>query len=125
MPHPVARSPDRWTPNSSGATPIHPTYIAVVLRHSYLIAGTPAEKRKTTLTQEITNMTTTINRTLARYIALPIVSAGIIGGAALGLAGAANAAPTVPSHTTVHATPAAPIAPGAQAHRAHHHNHAG
>ena len=30
----------------------------------------------------------------ARYFALPIVSAGIIGGAALGLAGAANAATT-------------------------------
>ena len=30
---------------------------------------------------------------IARRIALPIVSAGIIGGAALGLAGMANAAP--------------------------------
>ena len=30
----------------------------------------------------------------ARYIALPIVSAGIFGGAALGLAGMANAAAT-------------------------------
>ena len=28
----------------------------------------------------------------ARFVALPIVSAGVIGGAALGLAGAANAA---------------------------------
>ena len=37
-------------------------------------------------------MTTTITRTFARYIALPIVSAGIIGGAALGMAGMANAA---------------------------------
>ena len=35
--------------------------------------------------------------TIARYIALPIVSAGIFGGAALGLAGMANAAtPTEP-----------------------------
>ena len=34
---------------------------------------------------------TTITRTLARYIALPAVSAGILGGAALGLAGMANA----------------------------------
>jgi hypothetical protein len=33
----------------------------------------------------------------ARYFALPIVSAGIIGGAALGLAGAANAG-TYPTH---------------------------
>lgn len=30
-------------------------------------------------------------RTFARYIALPVVSAGILGGAALGLAGIANA----------------------------------
>lgn len=30
-------------------------------------------------------------RTVARYLALPIVSAGILGGAALGLAGMANA----------------------------------
>ena len=34
-------------------------------------------------------MTTT--RIFARYIALPVVSAGILGGAALGLAGMANA----------------------------------
>jgi hypothetical protein len=34
---------------------------------------------------------TTMTRHFARYIALPAVSAGIIGGAALGLAGAANA----------------------------------
>jgi hypothetical protein len=34
----------------------------------------------------------------ARLIALPIVSAGIIGGAALGLAGMANATPTVGGH---------------------------
>ena len=36
---------------------------------------------------------TTIAPTFARYFALPIVSAGIIGGAALGMAGMANAAP--------------------------------
>lgn len=33
----------------------------------------------------------TITRSLARYVALPVVSAGILGGAALGLAGMANA----------------------------------
>jgi hypothetical protein len=33
----------------------------------------------------------------ARIIALPVLSAGVIGGAALGLAGAANAATTVTS----------------------------
>jgi hypothetical protein len=36
-------------------------------------------------------MTTTITRSFARYIALPAVSAGILGGVALGLAGMANA----------------------------------
>jgi hypothetical protein len=40
-------------------------------------------------------MTTT--RRLARYIVLPAVSAGILGGAALGLAGMANAG-TYPTH---------------------------
>ena len=40
-------------------------------------------------------MTTTIARSFARYIALPVVSAGILGGAALGLAGMANATTTV------------------------------
>jgi hypothetical protein len=42
------------------------------------------------------------SRRFARYIALPAVSAGIIGGAALGLAGAANAATNTlrPSPTT-------------------------
>ena len=34
----------------------------------------------------------TITARIARYIALPVVSAGIIGGAALGMAGLANAA---------------------------------
>ena len=36
-----------------------------------------------------------MNANIARYIALPIVSAGILGGAALGLAGMANASTTV------------------------------
>jgi hypothetical protein len=40
-------------------------------------------------------MTTNIARSFARYIALPVVSAGILGGAALGLAGMANATTTV------------------------------
>ena len=38
-----------------------------------------------------------ITRRFARYIALPAVSAGILGGAALGLAGMANAG-TYPTH---------------------------
>ena len=42
-----------------------------------------------------------MKNTIARYIALPVVSAGILGGAALGLAGMANAA-----------TPTGPTGPG-------------
>ncbi len=72
---------------------------------------------------------TTITRTLARYIALPAVSAGILGGAALGLAGMANAgtysyhAVTSPRHrrgpqrqgaAAPHRDPRRPVAPRAQ-----------
>ena len=60
----------------------------------------------------------------ARYIALPIVSAGIIGGAALGLAGAANAAnnadvrpPDIVATPDVKAHPAPQAVPGARWHR--------
>jgi hypothetical protein len=42
-------------------------------------------------------MSTTFARSVARYIALPAVSAGVIGGAALGMAGMANAATSVAS----------------------------
>ena len=59
----------------------------------------------------------------ARYFALPIVSAGIIGGAALGLAGAANAAttddvrpPDMVATPDVMAHPAPQAAPGAHWH---------
>ncbi len=42
--------------------------------------------------------TNTVKSRIARYIALPIMSAGIIGGATLGMAGMANAATqTAPS----------------------------
>ena len=59
-------------------------------------------------------MTNNITRTIAR-IALPVVSAGLIGGAALGMAGMANAQtdPVGPGHQyspTTTATPA-PHAP--------------
>lgn len=62
-------------------------------------------------------MSTTINR-FARYIALPAVAAGIIGGAALGLAGAADAAtystpsPSDVATPDVHAHPAPDAVPG-------------
>ncbi len=62
---------------------------------------------------------TTFAPTVARYFALPIVSAGIIGGAALGMAGMANAAPqnqpTRPGHSyapSVKAHPAPEAMPG-------------
>jgi hypothetical protein len=72
-------------------------------------------------------MTTT--RRLARYIVLPAVSAGILGGAALGLAGIANAG-TYPTHdpsprpgivatpNTV-ARPPVTVMPGKRWHRHH------
>jgi hypothetical protein len=63
----------------------------------------------------------------ARYIALPIVSAGIIGGAALGLAGAASAATTDvrPPHIVatpdVKAHPAPDAMPGGRWHHGVYH----
>jgi hypothetical protein len=58
-------------------------------------------------------MTNTIARRMTRFIALPIMSAGIIGAAALGMAGMANAAtstaPSGPGYSyapTVKAKPA-------------------
>jgi hypothetical protein len=126
----VARSPDRWTSISSGVTPVRPTYISAVPRHSCLIAGnTGRETENSTHTGDY-EMTTI--RTFARFVALPIVSAGIIGGAALGLAGAANAATTpgpAPSISTTngnfhapstYATPAYNPVAGIQAWRQYH-----
>jgi hypothetical protein len=64
----------------------------------------------------------------ARFIALPIVSAGIIGGAALGLAGAANAAdnadvrsPDIVATPDVKAHPAPEAQPGWYWHHGVHH----
>jgi hypothetical protein len=60
-------------------------------------------------------------------LALPLVSAGLIGGAALGLAGTANAqaqAPSGPGHSyspTVKAHPAPSATPGWRAHHGAHH----
>ena len=66
---------------------------------------------------------TSITRSFARYFALPIVSAGIIGGAALGMAGMASAAtqtqPTGPGHSyapVVKAHPAPQAQPGWHGH---------
>jgi hypothetical protein len=70
----------------------------------------------------------TITARIARYIALPIVSAGIIGGAALGMAGMANAAtmtdPANPGHSfspSVKAHPAPSATPGWRNHHGMHH----
>jgi hypothetical protein len=72
-------------------------------------------------------MNTTTVRTFARYLALPLVAAGIAGGAVLGTAGTANAAPTISSNgsgnfhsPSVRATPAPTAQPGARWHRQHH-----
>jgi hypothetical protein len=61
---------------------------------------------------------------IARYIALPIVSAGILGGAAVGVAGMANAAtstePSGPGYSyapSVKATPAPEAKPGWRNHK--------
>ena len=64
---------------------------------------------------------TTITRRMARYIALPLMSAGIIGGAALGMAGMANAAPTTPNGPGYSFSPAVK-APSAAAGHTHHHS---
>lgn len=71
-------------------------------------------------------MNVNIARSFARYIALPVISAGFIGGAALGLAGMANAS-TVTTETSTgtaivtspdtHAKPAPSALPG----WSHHH----
>ena len=67
------------------------------------------------------------NNRFARYFALPIVSAGIIGGAALGLAGTASAAttdvqqPNVVATPNVTAHPAPNAMPGWRWHHGVHH----
>ncbi len=67
-----------------------------------------------------------MNANIARFIAIPAVSAGVLGGAALGLAGMANAATTITDHSTgsaivaspdTHARPAPSALPGWR----HHH----
>jgi hypothetical protein len=73
-------------------------------------------------------MITNIASHVVRYVALPVVSAGIIGGAALGLAGMANAAtpsynpeprPGIVAVPQTKAKPAAEAHPGTWWHRHH------
>ena len=61
--------------------------------------------------------------TFARLVALPIVSAGIIGGAALGLAGAASAATTDAQRPNIVATPSVKAHPAPQAMPGWHGHH--
>jgi hypothetical protein len=72
-------------------------------------------------------MTTTITRSFVRYLAIPAVSAGILGGAALGLAGMANAG-TYPTHDPsprpgIVATPTVKAKPPIVIHRGKHRGH--
>ncbi len=87
-----------------------------------------AGHEKPTRTVELEMTTNTITRSFARYFALPIVSAGIIGGAALGMAGMANAAtqtqPTGPGYSyapSVKAHPAPEAQPGWHGHHGVNH----
>ena len=67
-----------------------------------------------------------MNNNIARYIALPVVSAGILGGAALGLAGMANATVTTTQNgpsTSIVATPDTHAAPAPNAIPGWHFHH--
>jgi hypothetical protein len=73
-------------------------------------------------------MTNSIARTLARYLALPILAAGIGGAAVLGSASFASAAPSISSNDsgnfyapTMRAKPPVLVQPGARWHRQHGH----
>jgi len=61
--------------------------------------------------------------TFARLVALPIVSAGIIGGAALGLAGTASAATTDAQRPNIVATPSVKAHPAPEAMPGWHWHH--
>ena len=67
-------------------------------------------------------MNTTTKR-FARFIALPAVSAGIIAGAALGLAGTANAATYDSPSPSIVATPNVKAHPAPNAVPGHHWHH--
>jgi isopentenyl diphosphate isomerase/L-lactate dehydrogenase-like FMN-dependent dehydrogenase len=74
------------------------------------------------------NTNTTTTRRFARYFALPIVSAAMIGGAALGLAGVASAAtevrePNIVATPSVTANPAPEAVPGWHWHHGIYHLH--
>ncbi|MCW2516953.1 MAG: hypothetical protein JWR11_5995 [Mycobacterium sp.] len=71
-------------------------------------------------------MTNSIARTLTRYLALPLVAAGIGGAAVLGSASIATAAPSISANDngnffspSTKATPPVLVYPGARWHRQH------
>jgi hypothetical protein len=85
----LPRSGDKRFPRSSGRSPdIQRALTRAFVCHR---RNRSAQETKSQPVQENSEMTT-ITRTFARYFALPIVSAGIIGGAALGMAGTATTA---------------------------------
>ena len=67
-------------------------------------------------------MTNTITRAFAR-IALPVVSAGLIGGAAIGMAGMANAATQIDPHGPNFNTPSMTAHPAPESMPGTHHHH--
>jgi hypothetical protein len=97
------------------------------MRESYLNAGETGRRTETRTTTGEFEMTI-ITRSLARYIALPAVSAGILGAAALGLAGMANAGtysyeptprPGIVATPNTIARPPVVVMPGHRWHRHH------
>jgi hypothetical protein len=88
-------SADRRTPDSSGAGPHRRTDSASAPRKSEVITAAPR-----TATEKGTLMTR-----FTRRFALPVLSAGILGAAALGLAGTASAGMTINDDGSMVATP--------------------
>jgi hypothetical protein len=123
----VTVSPDRWTTESPGSSTDRPTDAATAMRDSYLIGTTTDTQTSNTNSHRRIHMST-----VARLIALPAIAAGILGGAALGLAGMANAGtysyqpsprPGIVVGPSVKAQPPAEATPGARWHRDRHRHH--
>ncbi|BBW99361.1 hypothetical protein BST36_12195 [Mycolicibacterium moriokaense] len=67
-------------------------------------------------------MNSITTRRVARFFALPVVSAGIIGGAALGLAGTASAGTYTPPRPSIPAPPVVKAHPAPSAVAGMHHD---
>jgi hypothetical protein len=105
----------------------HPTDVGLVPRHSCVNAEEHRQEFQTLTDTRRSDVNGTIVRNLTRYLALPLVAAGIAGGAILGSAGAANAAPSISANDhgnfhapSIRATPPTMVQPGARWHRHHH-----